>query len=208
MIELSEMEHDAIAESFNIGIGAAAAALSEMVGQEVMLSVPEIRFIDRNEAAEKMGEAGQQDITGVKESFSGSFSGHALLLFPQDRSLELVRLLLQDDVPLEFLTDMEQEALIEVGNIILNACLSNIASIMGEEIMNEIPVAVKGKMIDIVLDDSISNDEQYVMELRMEFTVKEVDIKGHIAFVMDIESVTNFRKKIAVYFGFPPVTDL
>lgn len=207
MIKLTEDEHDAIAESFNIGIGAAAAALSEMVGQEVALSVPEINLLDRATAAEHIKSRADKLITGVREGFSGSFSGHALLLFPQERSLELVRLLLKEDVPLEFLTDMEQEALVEVGNIILNACLGNIATIMGEEIMNEIPVAVKGNMHEIILNNDVVSDHEYVMELRMEFRVENVDIQGHIAFIMDIQSVHNFREKLAAYFGFPATTN-
>ena len=46
-IVLSETERDAIAETFNIGMGLAASALSEMVGSEVALSVPDVQLVDR-----------------------------------------------------------------------------------------------------------------------------------------------------------------
>ena len=47
---LSELEQDAIAEAFNIGIGKAGSALSEMVGKEVTLSVPQLSITSLNEA--------------------------------------------------------------------------------------------------------------------------------------------------------------
>ena len=38
---LSELENDLLGELFNIGVGRAANSLSQMVNQEVTLSVPE-----------------------------------------------------------------------------------------------------------------------------------------------------------------------
>jgi len=206
MTNLSEYEQDALSESFNIGIGVAAAALSEMTAQEVSLSVPTIRVLNKQDASEELAaEGGDQRISGVREQFKGPFRGSAMLLFPEEHSLELVRLLLQEDIDLAYLTEMEQEALVEVGNIILNACLGSIADIIGDEIINETPLPLKGLMSDILQDDSNISEDDHIMRLKMEFQVKEVDIKGYIAFVMDIHSLDTFRRKVADYFGFSTV---
>jgi chemotaxis protein CheC len=202
MVELSESERDAISESFNIGIGVAAAALSEMVGQEVALSVPDVRILRREELAQTLVEDRGRRITGVRERFNGPLSGRAMLLFPEERSLELVRLLLRQEVELSFLTEMEEEALTEVGNIILNACLSNIANIVGSEISSDLPQPVKGHLSEIILSQCEEGSEDYLMQLHMEFSVKEVDIAGYIAFLMDINSLDVFRRKLAEYFDF------
>ena len=42
MDSLSELHIDALAEVFNVGAGRAAASLSEIVGDEVKLSVPSV----------------------------------------------------------------------------------------------------------------------------------------------------------------------
>ncbi len=46
-MELSELQEDAISELLNIGMGTAASALSQMVGEEVMLSVPSVTIVPR-----------------------------------------------------------------------------------------------------------------------------------------------------------------
>jgi len=202
MIFLNADERDAIAEAFNMGVGVAAASLSEMVEREVTLSVPDIDIMLRDQAKASLGIQAHQQISGVIEEFKGSFEGHAMLLFPKDISLELVRLLLKQDVENEFLTEMESEALIEVGNIIINACLGSIANIMGEEINNQIPEAVTGRMGEIITDKSIAPEENYIMKLRMDFHVADEDISGYIAFIMGLDSIDKFRRKLAEYFGF------
>ena len=116
--------------------------------------------------------------------------------------MALVRLLLEDDIDAEFLTEMEEETLIEVGNIILNACLSSIAEIVGSEIHNQIPEIVNGNLHEIILGDNRSKGDDLVMNLRVEFSVESVDIRGHIALVMDIDSLDIFRQSVANYFGY------
>jgi chemotaxis protein CheC len=55
MLELSELQHDALVEIFNIGVGQAARAMSEIVSEEVTMSVPSIRFLNRADAAAMLG---------------------------------------------------------------------------------------------------------------------------------------------------------
>ena len=43
LTELSEIERDAIAEIANMGVSRAAASLRQMVGEQVLLSVPAVR---------------------------------------------------------------------------------------------------------------------------------------------------------------------
>ena len=52
--------------------------------------------------------------------------GKALLIFPEQNGLDLVRLILRNSPPLSEMTEMEQEAFSEVGNIILNSCVGSI----------------------------------------------------------------------------------
>ena len=56
--------------------------------------------------------------------------GNAILLFPKSNSLQLVRTLLKDQVPLDNLTELEQEALLEVGNVMLNACFGTVTNLL------------------------------------------------------------------------------
>ncbi len=57
----------------------------------------------------------------MRQAFQGAVEGNIALLFAKDSSFNLVGELVGDEVPLEDLPDIEQEAIAEVGNIVLNA---------------------------------------------------------------------------------------
>jgi chemotaxis protein CheC len=201
MIELSDLEKDAFAEIFNIGVGHAAASLSQMIGQEVELAIPVVELLDREQAALILTGNTKGNITGVREKFEGSFKGETLLLFPEESSLELVRLLLSEDLPLEVLTEMEQEALTEVGNIILTGCLSSLADLLQEEITNDLPVFAQGDAETLLKCNESDMNETSVMFLKTMFSVQERNIEGYVTFLMELDAMDLFRKKVSELFG-------
>jgi chemotaxis protein CheC len=64
----------------------------------------------------------------VHQVFEGDITGRALLIFPEARSLELVRAVIGGSLSIEEIIELEQEALAETGNIILNGCLATMAN--------------------------------------------------------------------------------
>jgi chemotaxis protein CheC len=44
LTDMSEIEADSLMEIFNIGVGHAAAAMSDIVNEEVRMSVPSVRI--------------------------------------------------------------------------------------------------------------------------------------------------------------------
>jgi len=73
VLNLTELQRDTITELLNIGMGCAAAALSEMVGEEVALSVPCVEVLSRRDAAVLVREKGCERIVAVLQEFSGFF---------------------------------------------------------------------------------------------------------------------------------------
>lgn len=199
--ELDDFEHAAIGETFNRGMDRAAACLSEMTGSEISLSVPDLRILRRRDAAERLKADAEPDITGVKELFCGAFHGSAMLLFPTRASFNLVRLLLKEAVPpIEYLTEMEEEALLETGNIVLNACLGVIAEALRMEILNEVPHAVRGQANQLLIPDDQLQDDR-VIQMNMDFGVDGVTVRGCLSMVLDITSLDHFRNRLAKHFG-------
>jgi len=200
---LDEFFVDAVAEVLNVGMGSAAASLSEMISDEVNLSVPGVEFVSRLDATTIIGEKAKSDVSGVRQNFQGAFGGDAMLLFPEDQSLELVRAVLQqDDISLTDLTDMEQEAMTEIGNVILNACLCSMADMFSEEIQGEIPEFVKGSLKQVFsAEGGLENTEAVVLLLNMDFAVETKNLQGYVTFLMDVESVQQFKKAIENMLG-------
>ena len=104
-IRLSEMEVDLLTELFNLGVGSAAASLSQMVKQEIKLSVPHIEFLNINQIADKLGA--ERSICSVSQLVSGPFTAKSMLLFPEENSFEIVRQLLGNDLPDDALIELQ-----------------------------------------------------------------------------------------------------
>lgn len=201
MYNLTTDEADAIGEVFNIAMGQAANALSSLVNSEVKLSIPSLDLLPLHAVAELFSQSNDTSICAVHEKFGGPFSGNALLIFPEVNSLELVQAILGngDDIAIESLSELEEEALVEIGNIILNACLAGIANLFGTTITTEIPVCHKGT-IDDILTSANANEVADYLFLRMQFEIEIKSMCGYVAFIMDINSMGTFKKLLKEVF--------
>ena len=107
------------------------------------------------------------------------------------------------DVTDEMILEMEQDTLAEVGNIILNATLSALSDIMGEELNNKIPEAFKGNLSEVFFcKDLTENADQHVLKMDMNMTVTDINVQGDLSFLIIIKSIDSFKQKLGRYFGF------
>src|SRR6187402_3599624 len=167
--ELSEIERDAISEIANMGVSRAAVSLRQMVGEQVLLSVPAVRIVSRATAANLVDGDNAPKLVAVQQSFEGPFSGRAMLIFPQAQSLELVRSIVGEDHSLEDVIDLEQEALAETGNIILNACLATIANVLRRTMRMSLPSVIRGSGATLFDTETPAFGGDLVMFLYIDF---------------------------------------
>jgi chemotaxis protein CheC len=198
MIVLSELEHDALVEIFNIGVGHAAASMSCIVNEEVMMSVPSISFLDRASAAQLLSNKEEERICGVSQHYEGAFNTEAILMFPENKSLEIVRLMVGELVPLQELSEMEQEAMSEIGNIILNSCVGTLADIFQMELHGSLPLYHVGTSAEI-MSASGSADDTTVLMLHIDFVLEKHQIRGYVAFILDLSSLHDLKHQINLY---------
>jgi chemotaxis protein CheC len=202
MFQLSELENDALIEIFNIGVGHAAASMSAIVNEAVRMSVPSISFIPRAEAARLLGsgDATLERICGVSQHYAGAFETEAILMFPEDKSLEIVRLMVGEAVPLKELTEMEQEAMCEIGNIMLNSCVGTLANIFQRELEGSLPQYHVGTSEEI-LTATGSHANTVVLMLHIDFLLEKHQILGYVAFVLDISALHDLKDQINLYIA-------
>jgi len=196
MPPLSSLEIDAITEIMNVGVGRAASSMSLMVKEEIQLSVPFAEVL-YGEAARQHLMRKSDRMVAVREDFSGLIAGSAALLFPQAKSLDLVRMVLDEDLSPEEVSELEQEALVEIGNIILNGCLSSIADALIGEIETSIPVLLRADLCSIL--PCSPNLEAMLLVLTINFLIKSRDIEGQIVFLMDMQAADAFQQMITQY---------
>jgi chemotaxis protein CheC len=190
--ELSEIEQDALAEIANMGVSRAAASLRRMVGEQVLLSVPAVNIVSRRAASRMVEKGHSPKLVAVQQSFEGPFSGRALLIFPEAQSLELVRSIVGEEHSLEDVIDLEQEALAETGNIILNACLATIANVLRRTMRMSLPSIVRGDG-DTLFDVREDSSDGLVLFLYIDFTIKNRDVRGFIALLMGLPSIAALK---------------
>ena len=199
-MKLSEIERDAICELVNIGMGQAARSLGKMVDDRVLLTIPALELVEHENVETLLDGRMGSSVTAIKERFSGAFQGDAILVFPEVHSLELVRSLLDEDMPIESLTELEQESLLEVGNIVLNACLGTFTNILKCRLNIDLPVLCRGS-IDTIFGKQINPQNTIYMVMRIDFTTQKKMIKGYLVFLFDSEFTSAFLSQIDSYIG-------
>jgi chemotaxis protein CheC len=197
--ELSEEERDALAEIANMGVSRAATSLRQMVGEQVLLSVPTLEIVNRVKAARLVEGGNSRKLVAVQQSFEGPFEGRALLIFPEAQSLELVRSIVGAEQSLEDVIDLEQEALAETGNIILNACLATIANVLRRTMRMSLPSVIRGDGTLLFDAEAPNANGELVLFLYIDFSIKNRDIHGFISLIMDLPSITALKEIVRDY---------
>ena len=187
---LNELQLDALTELVNLGVSKAAANLREMVGAQVHLSVPTVELVTRGRAIAILAERESTNLVAVHQVFEGDIGGRALLIFPETKSLELVRAITGGDLPLEDIIELEQEALAETGNVLLNSCLATIANMLHRSLKMSLPEVLRGNAATFFSVAPQPEAGDVVMFLYITFAVRERDISGYIAMIMDMPSLT------------------
>jgi chemotaxis protein CheC len=177
-----------------LGVSRAATSLALMVHDEVVLSVPKVALLSRDEAIRTLGRREASNLVGVHQVFEGDITGRALLIFPEEQSLDLVRSVVGGDLSLEEIIELEKEALAETGNVILNSCLATIANSLESSLKISLPEVLRGESSRFFSLDPPPEAGTTVMFIYINFAVRRRDIEGYIAMMMDMPSLTALQK--------------
>lgn len=197
MTQLTELQCDALGEIFNIGVGRAASSLSQIVNDEVLLSAPAVMVVPREKAAELLLGNEFRQFSSVTQNFSGPFDAQAMLIFSEVNALEIVRLMVGPHMSIEELSEFEQEAMCEVGNIILNACMSSLADLLLISFDSTLPEHRFGDSNTIEIGQG--DEDHMVVLLQVDMTISQQCIKGHILFLLSITSMCNLLSNLNQY---------
>lgn len=203
MTVLGELEQDALTEIFNIGVGIAADGLFHMTGEHVPLSVPVVELTHQHSASRRYANQ-DQHLYAIRQTFNGEFSTDAFLLFAQDSSLSLVRMMVGPELADEELPEVAQDAMAELGNIILNAVMSELSTTLGLALEGTIPVVSEVHASNIFdAPPSQNPDAAQVLALMIDFQLSAQHVSGYLAFLLDEASTDNLVSRLTRYVSGP-----
>ncbi len=196
-MKLNDLELDALGELFNLGVGQAADALSQLAGEAVLLSIPQVQLLPKAEVVRQLSLEGDRRVSAVRQGFHGEIVTDAILMFPAEQSLQLVQIMVGEAVPLEQLGEMEQEALAEIGNILLNSVVASVGDALGIEFDGSLPEVELGILSDVLLANEAVTEP--LLSLKVRFEIASRSIVGHLAFLLDIQSSGRLESKVAAF---------
>lgn len=193
MKELSDFQSDALNELFNIGLHRAAASLSEITAQRVVVDLPRLWVCPVNELQLHLVDLVDGDLATVHQIFRGEFAGDAVLLLEYDKAAILAALLTENDAAATGLIDESaREVLTEVGNIVLSACLGAFGNVLDVSVSFSVPrmqiATLQGMLRSMVLDDR--DEVQYALLAATHFRLSQQDIGGYLIVILGINSIS------------------
>ncbi len=194
--QLTDIQLDAFREVGNIGMGHAATALSQMIGQRVEVHVPKAMVVPISRVPVYLG--GPENLMiGIALQILGEARGSILLLFPEQSACSLRNALLglEDKT---FCADEETvSTLKEVGNILASAYLTALGNLMQRVLIPSVPALaydMTGAIVDTVLID-LGQSGDLALMIEAEFggdLGRGRTIKGHFFMIPDPQTFETF----------------
>ncbi len=199
---LKDVEIDAIREVANIGAGHAATALSKMVNETIMISVPNVAVTPLEEIGDVVGPPNDV-IAAVLMQMMGDLTGRTLLLFPEAAAKRLCDILLRR--PKGTTTtfgEMEQSGLKEVGNILSSAYFNALSEFMGMMLVPSVPSLVIDFAAAVLTSTTLNFGQQrdFVFCVETDLNLRDADahIAGHFLLLPDPASLRAILDAIRV----------
>lgn len=198
--ELSPIEFDCLREIGNIGSGSAASALSQMLGKNIEMHVPDVRVLDYQSVIDEMGGP-EKVITGILVLINGDINGMMMFLLEDTfAKVVLSTFLGKEDVKIEDLDECDYSAIKEMGNIMAGSYLGALSSLTGLTIDMSVPsmnIDMMGAIMNAPMIE-FSEVGDKVLFINDGFVIDEVDIKSNIILIPTVESLDILMKKLGV----------
>ncbi len=205
-MNLSEMQIDALKEIMNIGVSKSATQLSALLNDEIRMEVPDVNILTPAEvnSALFMNNAlsANGDESIVYQELTGMLEGRAYLLFRGEDSKFLSQAVLGNAFANsgEKLQFYEQEAVMEIGNIIISSCIASIANILKDKITLSTPFYTEDSLPQIL--SKMAHNDMTVLVVRTALCASKRDIAGTLVIVITSDMVSSVISKLSRFYDF------
>lgn len=192
---LNADQRDALQEVTNIAMGQAGASLANILGTFVNLSVPRISIQEVGSIGQAISAlvGDEKLITVVRQSFYGSLKGEAFVIYDQAGCKDLGELLGYEE---ELDGTAEREVLLDVGNVLVGACLGGVAELLQANLSYSAPSVMAEQVPVNRLIDPSKMSWKYALLVEINFTLQQHEFMSHVTFLMPEASVVSMGEAL------------
>jgi chemotaxis protein CheC len=202
-VNLDDFQTDALTELFNVGLHRAAASLSEITGQRIIVEPPRLWICRASEAEARLHDLLTGELAAVHQVFGGAVAGDAALLIEQNKAAELAKMVTNGGAGASGRLDQSaREVLAEMGNIVLSACLSGFGDMLDVAVSFYVPsirVDTLTTVLRAVLGESSS--EQFVVIVATQFRVSSLEVNGYMIIAVGAKSLERINTALVSRLG-------
>lgn len=196
----NDLQLDVMREIGNIGAGNACTALSVLLGTYIDMSVPSVRLVGYESAAENFG--GEDNVVlGLKVDITDDLSGMMLHVVQKRFAERIINTFYEKKIEdLATLDEMDSSVLNEMANITSGAYANSIASLTGFFVNIGTPTQKAGKLLDVMMlpiTEFVKPGEQMLIVDEI-FTIDSEDLRSNMVLALDKESMEKLFGKLGV----------
>ena len=200
----STEEKDILQEVMNIAFGQATAELAEVIDIFVILSIPDIKVVKGKDLPSYFINemSGSTIVNLIEQNFLGKFSGQALLIFPSGAEKELIKLFNQENADEIYNVDMdtlEQETLIEVGNILIGACIGKITELLSDFVTYDPPRLMVQDLSKSTQSQFPVDKDSFAISIRTVFRFEQQNVEGYLFLITPQHSIQWLKKALQAF---------
>ena len=199
LLALAQLDQDALTELFNIGLHRAAASLSDLTGQRIIVDLPRLWVCPIAETHDRLIELLHGDLATVHQIFKGTVTGDAVLVLEYENAARLATMLTDGGVGIGGRLDQSaREVLAEVGNVILSSCLSAFGDMLQVAVSFSVP-RIHVESLDAMLRSLQVDDAELQVALlaATRFRLTEGEVGGYLIIAVGLTSLGLISRALA-----------
>lgn len=199
IINLTDMQKDALKEIGNIGAGNAATAFSQFLDSKIDMNVPSVEVVPVTDIPEVTGNI-EQKIIAVLLQVKGEAPAEILFLLTEESVERLLNVILDKKIDLQALEEIEISAIEEIGNILAGSYLSSLNQVTNLNLIQSEP-AFAYDMAGAILSSAMISPEtmsDHTLLIETHFLSGKYKLEGYFFLIPEPGSL----KKILKMLGF------
>lgn len=182
----------------NTGMMNAGVVLSQLVGKEVELFIPEIKLTDRDGLAKEFRYSMDQ-FFGMKIRMTGDLNGNLLMMFSEENGSEIAKELLGSeeakyaDGNNHKLSDDMMSVLSEISNIVCSSVMNSLSNKLKKEILPSVLEMITGSFMEVV--DIVKPERTKFLSMHTEFNHQGSNLIGVLVFLPDFDELVELIHK-------------